>query len=248
MTKRIKWVSGLTFWFMGCLAQLLLVTTAHGSACTCQDTGAMLMRINEAGAAIRGLQIEETQYTQVSAEKGKDYMYSKDAYKDMRDAVQAVINAAVIYSKPESTFGSAETNSVTCDVTIKDKPSPCIEESLRRHEAVHVEICNAKEKGLRAEYHFFTDYHDGVKMADVAEEEILGYTVEIDGLNKVLASQKCPNPCDRAGLPLPDEKVTEGALASNTKECKQPERDYTSQKRGRDPGVKRPHHRWDIIS
>jgi len=38
----------------------------------------------------------------------------------------------------------------------------------------------------------------------------------------------------------------EQGLTSQKKKC--PERDYTSQKRGRDPGVKRPHHRWDIIS
>jgi hypothetical protein len=184
---------------------------ADAGPCKCADKVDIENRIQESEAAIKEYQTQKRGMEAKEKRDGKPFKFSLKIYADtLQVRIQNVINAV---TNPNARKATGETNDVTCQIEIR-APTACLAEAVRIHESQHQSYCRARA-GV------FTSYREGIRMIEVANDEITAYMAELDYLKTELQSAKanCTPP--------------------------QPRRAYTS--RIRRPGVHNAPPRWNNI-
>jgi hypothetical protein len=160
--------------------------------CTCADQKDMLYRIREADTAINEYQKQIQNYEAQERISGKTVMFTQAEYRNViQPILQTALNnllKAEPTPKPNTATGSTDPNS--CDITINERGSPCLRESAQRHENHHSNECKLRKPPVVNQV---SDYRDQMRIVNVLQEEIRGYTIEKTYLSGEYA--KLPDGC-----------------------------------------------------
>jgi len=172
----------------------LVANIAGAGPCECKDVKDMIYRIKEATAMIEMYKSEITAMEAKEATTGKPLMYSDSLYAStLQPRVQAVANRIMgAEAVPKPNVATAETNMSSGKTTITGG-SPCLREAIARHEAYHAATVQKKKGSLVGDLLKGFDARNDMRLADVAQEEIDCYELEIAYLKGELA--KLPDSC-----------------------------------------------------
>lgn len=112
----------------------------------------------------------------------------------MQPRLQAVadqVHNAESGARPNTAKG--KTNGSACDSKITGGTA-CLREAVARHESHHSNVCYQKKGTLIGDLLTGFDYRNDMRLADVAQEEIVGYYLEINYLRGELKAirERCP--------------------------------------------------------
>lgn len=192
---------------------------AHAGVCQCLDLADLKQRQQQVKVAIKTYEqeIQKMAFQMMSDRKTLDYTAARRQI--LQGRVQDALNQAALGHL--STGATGETDNL-CNTTVSDKGTPCMQESIRRHEQVHRDACLRTQTpgsiatGVAEPGKFkdrFEVQHE--VMTTYAAEEIMAYSIEQGFLDQEIAS--LDEPCHR---PPPVQ------------------RDYTSQPRSPGPARK----------
>ena len=184
------------FLVAGVISMSRPIVLSAASPCECKDAHNILFRIKEARTAIAAYKAEIAKMEAREKSTGTPVMFSNEANTNqLRPQIQAALDA-LRASDPSPTASPATgtTGPTQCKVTVSGGTA-CLQEAIRQHEGVHATRCLKKwgvslVKGQ-------TDYRDGMRLAEFAQEEIEAYLVEIAFLESEY--RKLPEQCKLPG-------------------------------------------------
>lgn len=163
---------------------------AQESACGCADVADLRNRICEARAAIEEYGRQIGMIRAQERKTGQPVLYTVPRYVEhVQPCVQEAINQV---TDPNARHPTATTNNA-CQVSYAGSPSPCLQQVLGRHEAVHVTVCQKWTNDRNDEGFFaalrgtFSDFREGTTLVDLLNEERAAYQVEINHVRDELA-------------------------------------------------------------
>jgi hypothetical protein len=144
--------------------------------CACPDRRDLFNRIREANAAIGAYEAEIAKMDAAETRTGKPVMFSDAAYHgQLEPAVQQALDAV---TDPAANKATGRTQTGDCKVVVdplmkNNKPvTACLRKSIETHEGWHKLTC---EDPLRIR----PDYRTGMRLAEIARDEIQAYRAEI---------------------------------------------------------------------
>ena len=173
----------------------LPLSSQPASPCGCKDVKDILYRIAEATVAINAFKTEIAQYEAQEKSTSSPEMFSTAAKAALKARVKKVLDFFVQSGPSPPNRATAATDPHSCKVSIDETGTPCLLEAVEHHENIHQDRCNTmmKQKSLLGQWWPASDYRDGTRMAEYAQEEIDGYKVEIAILRSDL--QRLPASC-----------------------------------------------------
>ncbi len=192
-----KRVLGLVIITMVLIAVSGCSEAAPDAQCDCRDVELIKARIYLVEQAIEKYpeQLAELNMAQLE--------WNETRARDLNARIDSVLEA-------QAFTGFAGTNNVFCTVTI-EAATPCMRESIRRHEALHVAACENGpglfRRGL-GESRWKT-------MEDFADEEVDGYKTELKFLQELLQTME---PCNGPVSARPPERYPTTEERQNQRE------------------------------
>lgn len=147
--------------------------------CTCNDINDLTNRLHEVDAAILEYQNQIKGMETEEQETGKPLMTTPGNYKlgsgGLQDRVQRIIN---MVSDTTAHTSHSETEPGDCNI-INRAATSCMQASTDAHENIHRAACLKARSTLVEELlRQNGDWKQTMRLADVAKEEIAGYTAE----------------------------------------------------------------------
>lgn len=168
------------------LFSALLSAQAQSKSCGCPDRDDMLYRIYEIKVLIAEYQ------NQIKTFQAANTMFSQAEKAKLKAVLQNLANTTRANSKIPVSSDPAEagTDPHSCNVSIVNEGTSCLEEAILVHESFHSNVCHTNKPSAANP---LSDYRDGKTMAEYVREEIDAYTVEMAFLRSELA--KLPDSC-----------------------------------------------------
>lgn len=156
---------------------------AQAATCECKDVKDMIYRIKEANALIAEYKNQIKGMEAKEARTGKPLMYTDSLYRDtmqprLRTVVDQLRNAE---PGEQANTMNGETNGSACSSEITGGTA-CLREAVTRHESHHSNMCHLKKGNVFIDLLTDFDYRKDMRLAEVAQEEIVGYNLEINYL------------------------------------------------------------------
>ncbi len=182
---------------------LVLPRSGRASACDCVDIGDIKQRLAEVAAAIAAYSAQMAKTVEV--EEGgvtQDVPFSSVEYAPiLRDQVQAAVQKAMNRTvEGRKSSGAKGDTDNACNITNKGK-TPCMRESVQRHEEVHRQACLSTRDASSMALAVLGDkrdrfLRDGFTMGQFIMEEIRGYQAEVTFLTQELVEleKRCKKP------------------------------------------------------
>jgi hypothetical protein len=183
--------------------QLFIGTAAH-AACQCTDIADIKNRILEANTAIEAYSKEMQKMMEQIMRTQDPLPYTPERRAKLQGRVQDALNTAMAGKLATAPAPAGETPGGTsnlCGITINVHPSisACIRESVTRHEQYHQAQCQKTRSAGKVLDSVLTGKdrfeRDGASLPAYAQEEIGGYSTEIQFLQAELArltqSEEC---------------------------------------------------------
>lgn len=193
---------------------------AHAQACQCIDVGDIKARMLEAQTAINAYGQEMQKMAEQMQRTQQPIPYTKERREKLQGRVQVALNGVAkgrISTTPTMGDNPGGTDNL-CNVTIGLHPSAtaCMRESVRRHEEYHRQEClktrTAGKIGTSVRTGQDRFERDGIQLTQYASEEIGGYQAELAFLS-----------------------AEQARLAKACQPPKREVRDYTAERRNRNP-------------
>lgn len=197
---------------IGLLAGLCMLCSAvQAQTCQCADMGDIRNRITEATAAISAYSTEMQKMVEQIMRTQEPLPYTPERRAKLQGRVQTALNAAMagrLGTNPTIAGENPGGTSNVCSVTINLHPSAtaCMRESVSRHEAYHRDQC-LKTRSAGAVLGSVVSgkdrfERDGAALTDYAQEEIGGYTTELQFLQGELARLSQSDACKPKPKPV----------------------------------------------
>jgi hypothetical protein len=182
---------------------LTLPRSGRASVCDCVDIGDIMQRLAEVGAAIAAYSAQMAKIVEV--EEGgvtRDVPFSSVEYAPILKAqVQAAVQKAIQRTvQGRKSAGAKGDTDNACNITNNGK-TPCMRESVQRHEEVHRQACLSTRDASSMALAVLGDkrdrfLRDGFTMGQFIMEEIRGYQAEVTFLTQELAEleKRCKKP------------------------------------------------------
>lgn len=188
------------------LAALAWLPTAHAQgSCGCEDVKNIRARLCAARAAIgewdrliRDTHARERTNKQVE-------MFSQAGYAEVSHCVDEIVDIYFRESASKSNPWEPATQPVrsaggtdphSCNASVKQAPSKCLEENIMAHESLHKQRCESKTRDwdFLDKLSLTKDYRGQGSLIDYMDEEATGYMIEVNHLAATLQqlSTRCP--------------------------------------------------------
>lgn len=195
-----------TFFVLSLLIGISLTASAQvQTVCDCPDVNDLINRLNMAAAAVETYKQEISVIEQAEREKGKS-ITAADPIESLKagrltsdyDLLQGKIGENIAeHQTPGAKLcgGETTTKGDECVSSAKNCGSPCLEETILKHENVHRLACNVYVRSGNAGI-IGSRFMD-MRLVEVAQEEINAYQEEIKWIHRVLNS--LPKQCRPSG-------------------------------------------------
>jgi hypothetical protein len=154
---------------------------AQPSACQCVDRGDIQERLRQARAAVETYRKQIAVISTQERRTGKPVKLTEDSRQKLQSHVQEALDKVATPNRLPLPTGKTEPKLLLFCVSEEPHPSisPCMKETIRIHEEVHLDACSLTEKWNKT------------TLIKYAEEEIRSYSAEIKFLEEQLAKIVC---------------------------------------------------------